>query len=206
MIIQTEDVPTSVPRRNLDKTGHQNHIQWYTIFAIRYLFIWLSFFSVPPVAGHQASLVSQDCQTGHWLPWQRSPGYRLDCVGKEWWQPSPTLAWEKARDKERWMTPRINVLTRGERTVINQRWNQAHLCQATQTNLLEKVHEVSDEVSLAQQKVSPHGLKMFQQLVVLIQHIQKILTGLKICSINLTLKGPFQISEQFCRWERYTGC
>lgn len=26
MIIQTEDVPTSVPRRNLDKTGHQTHI------------------------------------------------------------------------------------------------------------------------------------------------------------------------------------
>ncbi len=31
MIIQTEDVPTSVPRRNLDKTGHQIHIQWCTI-------------------------------------------------------------------------------------------------------------------------------------------------------------------------------
>lgn len=26
MIIQTEDIPTSVPRRNLDKTGQQIHI------------------------------------------------------------------------------------------------------------------------------------------------------------------------------------
>ncbi len=74
----------------------------------------------------------------------------------------------------------------------------------THTNLLEEVHEVSDEVSLAQQQVSPHGLKMLQQMVVLIQHIQQILTGLKICSINLTLKGPFQISEQLCRWKQDT--
>lgn len=82
-----------------------------------------------------------------------------------------------------------------KRTTLMSSYTHTH----TQKPLLEKVHEVSDEVSLTKQQVSPHGLKVLQQLVVLIQHIQQILTGLKICSINLTLKGPFQISEQFCR-------
>lgn len=64
---------------------------------------------------------------------------------------------------------------------------------------LQQVHQMSDEVSLAQQQVSPHGLQVLEQLVVLIQHVQEVLTGIEVGGVDLTLKRPLQIREQLSR-------
>lgn len=64
---------------------------------------------------------------------------------------------------------------------------------------LQQVHQMSNEVSLAQQQVSPHGLQVLQQLVVLIQHVQQVLTGLEVRSVDLTLERPLQVCEQLGR-------
>lgn len=67
------------------------------------------------------------------------------------------------------------------------------------TRSLQQVHQMADEVPLAQQQISPHGLQVLEQLVVLIQHIQQVLTGLEVRSVDLTLERPLQICEQLSR-------
>ena len=64
--------------------------------------------------------------------------------------------------------------------------------------LLEQVHEVPDEVSLAQQQVPPHGLQVLQKEVVLVEDIQQVLAGLKVGCIDLLLEGPLHVCEELC--------
>lgn len=49
---------------------------------------------------------------------------------------------------------------------------------------------MSDEVSLAQQQVSPHGLQMLQQQVVAIEDVQQVFAGVMVGSVDLLLKRP----------------
>lgn len=60
---------------------------------------------------------------------------------------------------------------------------------------------MSDEVSLAQQQVSPHGLQMLQQQVVAVEDVQQILAGVKVGSVDLPLKRPLQVRQQLCSYE-----
>lgn len=68
--------------------------------------------------------------------------------------------------------------------------------------LLEQVHEVSDEVSLAQQQVSPHGLQVLQQQVVAVEDVQQVFAGVKVSSVDLLLKRPLQVGQQLCSYGR----
>lgn len=52
---------------------------------------------------------------------------------------------------------------------------------------------MSDEVSLTQQQVSPHGLQMLQQQVVAVEDVQQVFAGVKVGGINLLLKRPLQV-------------
>lgn len=61
--------------------------------------------------------------------------------------------------------------------------------------LLEQVHQVPDEVPLAEKQVPPHGLHVVQQAVLFIENIQEVLAGLKISRINFPLKCIFQVCE-----------
>lgn len=61
---------------------------------------------------------------------------------------------------------------------------------------------MSDEVSLAQQQVSPHGLQMLQQQVVAVENIQQVFAGVKVGSVYLLLKRPLQVGQQLCSYER----
>lgn len=61
--------------------------------------------------------------------------------------------------------------------------------------LLEQVHQVPDEVPLAEQQVPAHGLHVVQQAVLPVQDVQEVLAGLKISCINFPLKRIFQICE-----------
>ncbi|TNN53886.1 hypothetical protein EYF80_035947 [Liparis tanakae] len=62
------------------------------------------------------------------------------------------------------------------------------------------VHEVSDEVALAQQQVSPHGLQVLQQQVVTVEDVQQVLAGVKVGGVDLPLKRPLQVRQQLCSW------
>lgn len=55
---------------------------------------------------------------------------------------------------------------------------------------LEQVHQVSDEVSLAQQQVSPHGLQVLQQQVVAVENVQQVLAGVEVGSVDFLLERP----------------
>lgn len=52
---------------------------------------------------------------------------------------------------------------------------------------------MSDEVSLAQQQVSPHGLQMLQQQVVAVKNIQQVFAGVEVSGIDLLLKRALQV-------------
>lgn len=47
---------------------------------------------------------------------------------------------------------------------------------------------MSDEVSLAQQQVSPHGLQVLQQQVVTVEDIQQVLAGVEVGRVDLLLE------------------
>ena len=63
------------------------------------------------------------------------------------------------------------------------------------TVLLEQVHQVPDEVPLAEQQVPTHGLHVVQQAVLPVQDVQEVLAGLKLSCVNFPLKRIFQIGE-----------
>lgn len=75
---------------------------------------------------------------------------------------------------------------------------------------LEQVHEVSDEVSLSQQQVSPHGLQVLQQQVVAVENVQQVFAGVEVSSVDLLLERPLQVGQQLRgyegrrRWSRYS--
>lgn len=52
---------------------------------------------------------------------------------------------------------------------------------------------MSNEVSLAQQQVSPHGLQVLQQQVVAVENVQQVFAGVKVGSIDLLLECPLQV-------------
>lgn len=56
--------------------------------------------------------------------------------------------------------------------------------------LLEQVHQVSDEVSLAEQQVSPHGLQVLQQQIVAVENVQQVLAGVEVGSVDFLLERP----------------
>lgn len=60
---------------------------------------------------------------------------------------------------------------------------------------------MSDEVSLAQQQVSPHGLQMLQQQVVAVENVQQVFAGVKVGGVDLLLKRPLQVWQQLCSYE-----
>lgn len=60
---------------------------------------------------------------------------------------------------------------------------------------------MSDEVSLAQQQVSPHGLKMLQQQVA-VEDVQQVFAGVEVGGVDLLLKRPLQVGQQLCSYER----
>lgn len=60
---------------------------------------------------------------------------------------------------------------------------------------------MSDEVSLAQQQVSPHGLQVFQQQVVAVEDIQQVFAGVEVRYVDLLLKGPLQVGQQLCGYK-----
>lgn len=66
---------------------------------------------------------------------------------------------------------------------------------------LEQVHEVPDEVSLAQQQVSPHGLQMLQQQVVTVEDVQQVFAGVKVGSVDLLLERSLQVGQQLGSYE-----
>lgn len=55
---------------------------------------------------------------------------------------------------------------------------------------LEQVHQVSDEVSLAEKQVSPHGLQVLQQQVVAVENVQQVLAGVEVGSVDFLLERP----------------
>ena len=55
---------------------------------------------------------------------------------------------------------------------------------------------MSDEVSLAQQQVSPHGLQVLKQQVVVIENIQQVFAGVKVGSVDLLLERSLQVRQQ----------
>lgn len=61
---------------------------------------------------------------------------------------------------------------------------------------------MSDEVSLAQQQVSPHGLQMLQQQVVAVENIQQVFAGVEVGGVYLLLKRPLQVGQQLRGYER----
>lgn len=60
---------------------------------------------------------------------------------------------------------------------------------------------MSDEVPLAQQQVSPHGLEVLQQQVVAVQDIQQIFAGVEISGIDFLLERPLQVGQELCSYE-----
>ena len=60
---------------------------------------------------------------------------------------------------------------------------------------------MSDEVSLAQQQVSPHGLQVLQQQVVVVENVQQVFAGVEVGSVDLLLKRPLQVGQQLCSYE-----
>lgn len=54
---------------------------------------------------------------------------------------------------------------------------------------------MSDEVSLAQQQVSPHGLQVFQQQVVTVENVQQVLASVKVGSVDLLLERSLQVRQ-----------
>lgn len=52
---------------------------------------------------------------------------------------------------------------------------------------------MSDEVSLAQQQVSPHGLQMLQQQVVAVENVQQVFARVEVGGVDLLLKRPLQV-------------
>lgn len=61
---------------------------------------------------------------------------------------------------------------------------------------------MSDEVSLAQQQVSPHGLQMLQQQVVAVENVQQVLAGVEVGGVDLLLEGSLQVRQQLGSCER----
>lgn len=59
---------------------------------------------------------------------------------------------------------------------------------------------MSDEVTLAQQQVSPHGLQVLQQQVVTVENVQQVFAGVKVGGVDLPLKRPLQVRQQLCSW------
>lgn len=55
---------------------------------------------------------------------------------------------------------------------------------------------MSDEVSLAQQQVSPHGLQVIQQLVVAVEDVQQVFAGVEVGSVDLLLERSLQVRQQ----------
>ena len=54
------------------------------------------------------------------------------------------------------------------------------------------------EVPLTQQQVSPHGVHVFQQQVVAVQHVQQVLAGVEVRRVDLALERPLQVRQQLC--------
>lgn len=52
---------------------------------------------------------------------------------------------------------------------------------------------MSDEVSLAQQEVSPHGLQVLQQQVVAVENVQQVFAGVKVGRVDFLLEGSLQV-------------
>lgn len=69
---------------------------------------------------------------------------------------------------------------------------------------------MSDEVSLSQQQVSPHGLQVLQQQVVAVENVQQVFAGVEVSSVDLLLERPLQVGQQLRsyegrqRWSRYS--
>lgn len=61
---------------------------------------------------------------------------------------------------------------------------------------------MSDEVSLAQQQVSPHGLQVLQQQVVAVEDVQQVLARVEVSGVDLLLKRPLQVRQQLYSCER----
>lgn len=57
---------------------------------------------------------------------------------------------------------------------------------------------MSDEVSLAQQQVSPHGLQVLQQQVITVEDIQQVLAGVEVGRVDLLLERSLQVRQQLC--------
>lgn len=55
---------------------------------------------------------------------------------------------------------------------------------------------MSDEVSLAQQQVSPHGLQVLQQQVVSVQNVQQIFAGVEVGGVDFLLKRSLEVRKQ----------
>ena len=58
---------------------------------------------------------------------------------------------------------------------------------------------MSDEVSLAQQQVSPHGLQVLQQQVVAVEDVQQVFAGVEVGGVDLLLERPLQVGQQLRR-------
>lgn len=60
---------------------------------------------------------------------------------------------------------------------------------------------MSDEVSLAQQQVSPHGLQVLQKQIVTVEDVQQVFAGVEVRSVDLLLKCPLEVRQQLCSYE-----
>lgn len=63
---------------------------------------------------------------------------------------------------------------------------------------------MSDEVSLAQQQVSPHGLQVLQQQVVAVEDVQQVFAGVEVGGVDLLLERPLKVGQQLRSYRRET--